>query len=205
MIGILDMEMGNLRSVENAVYQMGFDPQVVKSANQLGDVSHLIIPGVGQFSSAMRHVREMGLYEPVTQFAGAGRPVLGICLGMQVLATTGYEGGETSGFDLIKGQVKKIVGGNGLRIPHVGWNRAILKRRHPILEGLKPDRDFYFVHSYAFRPANDAEILAETDYGDTFASMVASKSVVGLQFHPEKSQVNGLRLIENFCNWDGVC
>ncbi len=205
MIGILDMEMGNLRSVENAVYQMGFDSHVVKSAVQLDDVSHLIIPGVGQFSAAMRHVHEMNLYEPVTQFADTGRPVLGICLGMQLLATKGFEGGETTGFDLIKGQVRRISGDKGLRIPHVGWNRAILKRKHPILEGLKPDRDFYFVHSYAFRPAKDDDILAETDYGEKFASMVACNSVVGLQFHPEKSQVNGLRLIENFCNWDGVC
>ncbi len=199
------MDMGNLRSVANAVYQMGFDSRVVSTGGQLDDVSHLIIPGVGQFAAAMRHVAERELHDPVRVFSDSGRPVLGICLGMQLLATTGKEGGDTEGFGLIQGRVERLPEIPGLRIPHVGWNRAMLRRQHPILEGLKPDRDFYFVHSYAFRADREADILAETDYGEPFVSMVACDSVVGLQFHPEKSQVNGLRLIENFCNWDGAC
>jgi len=203
MIGILDMEMGNLRSVANAVHQLGFDPRVVSAPQQLDDLGHLIIPGVGQFATAMRQVSERGLYEPVRRFAAAGKPVMGICLGMHLLAGRGDEGGEAQGFELIPGRVMRLPADDGLRVPHVGWNRAMLRRTHPVLDGLKPDRDFYFVHSYAFRAANADDVLAEPDYGTPFASIVGRGNVVGLQFHPEKSQVSGLKLLDNFCLWDG--
>lgn len=205
MIGILSIGMGNLRSIENAVSQQGFDPHVAATAGGFDDFSHLILPGVGQFTTAMHHVIDCGLLEPVRTFAASGRPVLGICLGMQLLATTGSEGGESAGIDLVPGVVRRLPSANGLRIPHVGWNSVILRRPHPVLDGLKPNRDFYFVHSYAFHSADSTDVLAETDYGALFESIVGRGNVIGLQFHPEKSQSNGLRLIENFCNWDGAC
>ncbi len=205
MIGILDNDMGNLRSVQNAVYQLGFDPVIVGDTGKFSDLTHLIIPGVGQFATAMRHLQERGFRDAVRNYAAAGKPLIGFCLGMQLLASRGFEGGDTQGLDLIPGEVARLPNKEGLRIPHVGWNRAVLKGAHPVLEGLKTDRDFYFVHSYAFRPARPADVLAETDYGLPFASIVGRNNVIGLQFHPEKSQVNGLKLIENFCNWDGTC
>ena len=205
MIGLLDVGMGNLRSVWNAVFQQGFDPRIVSGADDLDGLSHLILPGVGQFAAAMRQVSERGLLEPVRDFAASGRPLLGICLGMQLLATSGIEGGLTDGFNLIPGTVRHLPTNYGLRLPHVGWNSAMLRKPHPVLEGIKPDRDFYFVHSYAFYSVNQDHVLAETDYGALFASIVGRDNVIGLQFHPEKSQINGLHLIENFCNWNGAC
>lgn len=203
MIGILDLEIGNLRSVTNAVYRLGFDPKLVSKPEELTDLTHLIIPGVGQFATAMRHAGERALVQPVKEFASAGRPTLGICLGMQLLATYGIEGGEVDGFDLIPGKVRRLSVEGGLRLPHVGWNRVILRHAHPVLEGLKPDRDFYFVHSYSFDCRDPEDALAETDYGARFVSVVARENVVGFQFHPEKSQANGLRLLERFCQWNG--
>jgi imidazole glycerol-phosphate synthase subunit HisH len=204
MIGILNIGMGNLRSVENAVLQLGFDPVVVEHQNSFDDLTHLILPGVGNFSAAMPEIAARQLTQPILDFVASGRPLLGTCLGMQLLMGMSDEGGFHVGLGLIAGRVGRLQG-EGLRVPHVGWNILNMARPHAIFQGIKKGRDFYFVHSYAAVCAQDEDLLASTEYGGPVTAVVGRGNVVGVQFHPEKSQVNGLRLIENFCNWDGRC
>ena len=205
VIGILEMPIGNLRSVRNAVYENGFDPELVGKDADFDELSHLIVPGVGNFTAVMRHLEEEGLADRLRDFAASGRPVLGICAGMQLLATRGTEGGDTPGLGLVDATVKRLPEESGLVIPHVGWSSVTLHFPHPVTEGVKPGRDFYFVHSYAMHTDTPHAPLGTSEYGTEFVSIVARDNVVGFQFHPEKSQANGLKLIENFCNWDGRC
>lgn len=204
MIGVLNIGMGNLRSVENAVFQLGFDPLVVEHQNGFDDLTHLILPGVGNFSAAMPEIGIRQLKQPILDFVASGRPLLGTCLGMQLLMGVSDEGGIHAGLGLIAGSVGRLQG-KSLRVPHVGWNILNMTRPHPIFEGIKKGRDFYFVHSYAAVCEQKEDLLASTEYGGLITAVVGRANVVGVQFHPEKSQVNGLRLIENFCNWDGKC
>lgn len=205
MIGILDLGMGNLRSLSNAIQHNGFDVQVTEDQTPFDDFTHLIIPGVGHFRAAMAAVAERDLRPHIQAFAATGKPVLGVCLGMQLLAATGTEGGESEGLGLIAGTVRRLNLGPEYRVPHVGWNSLSLTRSHPVYEGLKPDRDFYFVHSFAVVCDRAEDVLGETDYGGPVTAAVGHANVVGFQFHPEKSETNGLRLLENFCLWDGRC
>lgn len=202
-IGILKMPMGNLRSAYNAVYQCGFDPLYVDGSDDWDALSHLIVPGVGNFKAVMAHLAEDGLVARLKAFAASGRPLLGICAGMQLLAERGTESGETPGLGLVHGVVDRFP--EGLVLPHVGWSSVEFRFRHPVSEGVKAGRDFYFVHSYALRSDRPDEALGTSEYGTPFVSVVARGNVVGFQFHPEKSQANGLKLIENFCGWDGQC
>lgn len=204
-IGILRMPIGNLQSVWNAVHELGFDPVFVDEGGDYESLSHLIIPGVGNFRAVMSHLVARNIPARVREFAASKRPILGICAGMQLLARTGTEGGETQGLSLIDARVDMLPNGQGLRLPHVGWSTMRIRHQHPIFEGLKPDRDFYFVHSYAMHVEHERDWLGETRYGEPFVSVVGSGNIVGMQFHPEKSQVNGLKLLENFSNWDGRC
>lgn len=205
VIGILEMPIGNLRSVRNAVYANGFDPQLIGKDANFDDLSHLIVPGVGNFSAVMHHLEEEGLAARIRNFAASGRPILGICAGMQLLATLGTEGGETPGLGLVAAIVTRLPEGKGQLLPHVGWSPVTLHFPHPVTEGVKPGRDFYFVHSYAMHTEGREARLGTSEYGTQFVSIVARDNVVGCQFHPEKSQANGLKLIENFCHWDGRC
>jgi glutamine amidotransferase len=204
MIGILDIGMGNLRSVENAVYQNGFDPVVVTSAAVFDDLTHLILPGVGNFRAAVPELANRQLKQPILDFVASGRPLLGTCLGMQLLMTSSEEGGTNAGLNLVAGRVTHLAT-EGLRVPHVGWNVLNMTQQHPVFQGIKSGRDFYFVHSYAAVCEHDSDLLGTTEYGGAVTAVVGRANVVGTQFHPEKSQVNGLRLIENFCRWDGKC
>jgi glutamine amidotransferase len=205
VIGILDLGMGNLRSLSNAIQHNGFDVQVTEDRTPFDDFTHLIIPGVGHFRAAMASVTERQLRPHIRAFAATGKPVLGVCLGMQLLSSTGTEGGESEGLGLIAGTVRRLERSPEYRIPHVGWNSLSLKRPHPVYEGLKPDRDFYFVHSFAVVCDREEDVLGETDYGGPVTAAVGHANVVGFQFHPEKSESNGLKLLENFCLWDGRC
>jgi len=205
VIGILKMPIGNLQSAWNAVCAVGFDPVLVDETSDFDSLSHLIMPGVGNFRAVVDHLESRGLPARVKQFARSGRPLLGICVGMQLLAETGSEGGESIGLGLIKGHVHQLPDIEGLRLPHVGWSGVSIHHQHPVLEGIKNGRDFYFVHSYSFQVAETKDLIAETTYGRPFASIVGRANVIGFQFHPEKSHVNGLRLVENFCCWDGRC
>ena len=202
-VGIVKMPIANLRSVWNALHENGLDPVLVDESSPHDDLSHLIVPGVGHFQAVMENLEQRGLAGRIRAFAATGRPLLGICVGMQLLAAEGTEGAPTKGLGLIAGTVRRLPEGGHLRLPHVGWNTLTLSRPHPVFEGIKPNRDFYFVHSYAFETGRAEDSLGVTDYGPVFTSVVARDNIVGVQFHPEKSQINGIRLLENFCNWDG--
>ena len=204
MIGIVDYGMSNVRSVMNAVREVGCDPVLISQPDDLAEATHAVVPGVGQFAAAMRRLNETGMTEAVRSFAAEGKPLLGICLGMQLLAATGTEGGETGGFALVAGTVQRLPD-ETLPVPHIGWNSVRFLRKHPVVDGVKDSRDFYFVHSYVMRCGRSGDALGSTDYGQEFTSVVARDNVVGFQFHPEKSQANGLQLLENFCRWDGAC
>ncbi len=204
-IGIVDIGLGNLGSLRNALSSQGWDTITVRTATDFVGLSHLFLPGVGAFSAAMSRLAEAGLIAPIRHFALQGRPIMGICLGMQLLADSGEEGGQKEGLALMPGIVEPMIGGANILLPHIGWNEARQVRQHPLLSGIRNDVDFYFVHSYRFSPFDPTYVLAETDYGERFPSIVAKGSVVGAQFHPEKSQANGLRLLDNFCLWDGQC
>jgi glutamine amidotransferase len=205
-IGLLKSPIGNLQSAYNALYQLGIDPVWIdEKFSRDDDLSHLIVPGVGHFKAVMAHFNKSGFSDRIRRFAASGRPLLGICVGMQVLATEGTEGGETPGIGLIDARVERLPDGSGLTLPHVGWNNVTLTAEHPVFADIKPNRDFYFVHSYGVSTASEADSLGTTVYGRRFASIIGRDNVLGFQFHPEKSQANGLKLLENFCLWDGRC
>jgi len=206
MIALIDCALGNLRSVANALDALGQEVCVVEQPGpEAESCSHLILPGVGSYATAALRLQERGFRDWVRTRVAAGTPVLGICLGMQLLSTTGEEGGAASGLDLIPGQVARLDNDRVPSIPHVGWNGVEWQRSHPVLRGVKTGRDFYFVHSYRYAPADAKDILGLTDCGEIFPAVVARGSVLGVQFHPEKSQANGLKMLENFCAWDGTC
>jgi glutamine amidotransferase len=205
LIGVIDYGMGNLRSVANAFYENGLDVEVVTEPARFEDYSHLVLPGVGHFGSAVANIDKRGFRKPLMAMAAAGRPILGLCVGMQLLATVGHEGGESAGLGLVPGQVVPIPPAPDKRVPHVGWNELVIRHQHPVFEGLKQGRDFYFVHSYQFEVQEDSDLLGITDYEATVTAVVGRGNVVGFQFHPEKSQVNGAKLLENFAAWDGEC
>jgi imidazole glycerol-phosphate synthase subunit HisH len=205
MIGILDLDMGNLRSVFNAVYSLGYDVEIVDSVNRFDDLSHLIIPGVGSFNTAANRLDVMGLKNPIISFAATGRPVLGICLGMHVLADWGEEGGKIDALGLIPGSVTQIPVFTGFPIPHVGWNSVHFEIDHPVFFKVKNGIDCYFVHSYQVICSEMNDVYATTDYKNSIVAIAGNKNTIGFQFHPEKSQANGLKLLENFCEWSGEC
>ncbi len=205
MIALLDLAIGNLRSVARAIDEVGFDVEIIQDAGRFADLTHLIIPGVGHFRAAIEEIDRRGLRDELVAYHASGRPILGLCLGMQLLAGTGLEGGSQPGLGFIPGIVERLVDRPGYPIPHVGWNSLEWRRAHPLNEGVKSGRDFYFVHSYAMRCEDPADIIGAVDYGADHAAVIGRGNAAGCQFHPEKSQVNGLRILENFCRWDGRC
>lgn len=206
LVGVVDLDMGNLRSVANAVSAVGYDSRIVRSAGELEGLSHLVLPGVGSYGTAMAHMHAQDLVEPIRGFARSGRPLLGICLGMQLLSSSGDEGGPVDGLGLVPGRVVRFDAQKVPRIPHVGWNEVRMKRPHPVFEKVKSGRDFYFVHSYRFVCDEEDDAIGLVEYGgDDYTAVVARGNVLGFQFHPEKSQANGVKLVESFCDWDGRC
>jgi len=199
----VDLDIGNIGSLLGALYNLGWDPIVVRDPNIVTDCSHLIIPGVGSFREGSKSLETKKLKDAILSFVDSQKPVLGICLGMHLLASCGEEGGFSPGLNLIPGRVTKFQFTSNLPLPHVGWNEVIFNSDHPVLEGIKTNKDFYFVHSYCFQPQFDNHKVAITHYGLNFASIVVRDNVIGTQFHPEKSQKNGLKLLDNFCMWDG--
>jgi len=204
-IGILNNGLGNVGAVFNIVFSQGWDPVSVSSPEDFKDISHLIIPGVGSYSTAIHKLTKKDLILPIKEFAEKGNPILGICIGMQILNDTGVEGGKSLGLGLIPGDTLPLKKFDGLNLPHVGWNEVIHLKDHPIIEGIKSSIDFYFVNSYFFQSLDCDVIVSQSNYGQDFPAIVARKNIIGVQFHPEKSQTNGLRLIDNFCLWDGKC
>ena len=193
---IVDYGAGNLRSVERAVARAGFEPLVSGRPEDAAAAGVLIVPGVGAAAVTMRNLRERGLVEPIRQYIAAGRPFLGVCMGLQALLTVSEEGGEHECLGVIPGRVRRLP--RGLKVPHMGWNRVRQRRPHPVFDGIPDGAYFYFVHSYYPDPEDGSVVVGETDYGVTFASVVAADSLVATQFHPEKSGEAGLRFYENF-------
>ncbi|MDP7399215.1 MAG: imidazole glycerol phosphate synthase subunit HisH [Lentisphaeria bacterium] len=197
MTGIIEYGAGNIRSVVNACRAIGFDVTLVDTADGLMQASRIILPGVGSFRVGMENLQARGLvpalHDAVTQ---QHKPLLGICLGMQLLADCGTEGGDTEGLGFVPGDVVRMDDSE-VRIPHVGWNSIHLVNSSPLLD-TDDGTDFYFVHGYSFRAEHDADVLATCDYGATFPCAVGRDNVLGVQFHPEKSHQFGLRLLRRF-------
>ena len=197
--------MGNIGSLSNAIYSQGWDPILISSPVELDEISHLIIPGVGAYDSAMNLLSQKKLISFVHNFAAAGKPLMGICLGMQILSSIGSENTPSDGLGLIPGEVKLMQSSKNFKLPHVGWNNINLHQDHVLLDGIKENVDFYFVHSYCIHVNRESHRIASTEYGNVFTSIIAHENIFGTQFHPEKSQKNGLRILDNFCLWDGKC
>lgn len=199
-LAILDYGMGNLRSVEKALEKVGAEAVITKDRAEAREAAGVILPGVGAFPRAMQRVRSNGLDELLLERAAAGVPVLGICLGLQLLFSRTTELGGAEGLGLLNGDVAALEA-PGLKVPHIGW--AAVEREHdsPLFEGIAPATPFYFVHSFAVRP-NGGDLLATAEYGNRFACAAERDNVFGVQFHPEKSSSAGLRLLSNFA---GIC
>jgi glutamine amidotransferase len=195
-IVVVDYGAGNLRSVSRAVAHVGPAPSVSADPQDVRDADALIVPGVGAAADTMRNLREHGMVEPVREYIASGRPFLGVCMGQQALLSVSEEGGEHECLGVIPGRVKKLPGGQ--KVPHMGWNNVRQRREHPIFAGIPDGSYFYFVHSYAPEPDDPEVVIGETDYGVTFASVLARDNIVATQFHPEKSGEMGLRMYANF-------
>ena len=198
MIAIVDYGMGNLRSVQKALERVGAAATVTDDPAALDAAQGIVLPGVGAFGDAMDNLRARRLVEPLLRQAADGKPLLGICLGMQLLFDESEEMGRHRGLGLLPGRVVRFAEGD-LRVPHIGWNRLQVRASHaPLLAGIPDGAYVYFVHSYYVSAEDPADVLATTEYGLEFASVVGRGMVFGVQFHPEKSQDVGLRLLTNF-------
>jgi glutamine amidotransferase len=199
---IIDYGMGNVGSVKRAVEECGHDNVVISHRHEdFEDCTHAILPGVGAFPDAMKNLEKHGLVDKIRQLALEDKiPFLGICLGMQLLATKGTEISGYPGLDLIKGEVNLLSSATNERVPHVGWNEVHFDNADPIFDGIPHGSDFYFVHSYHFVPENKNNIVSITPYCGRFVSTIRSSNIIGTQFHPEKSSTTGFRLLRNFLN-----
>ncbi|MEI7906523.1 MAG: imidazole glycerol phosphate synthase subunit HisH [Bacteroidota bacterium] len=195
MIGIIDYHLNNLRSVQKAFEKVGVQSFVSDTASELQKAERLVLPGVGAFGQAMENIRTLGLDTMLNNHARAGRPLLGICLGMQLLFTKSYELGEYEGLGLVSGEVKLFPG--SVKVPHMGWNQIEIVQQSPILKNVQEKSFVYFVHSYFVEPKENVT-LSRTEYGNRFPSIIQQKNIYGIQFHPEKSQATGLQLLKNF-------
>ena len=199
-IGIIDYGAGNIRSVSKAFEYLKLDCSVTTDAQSLSSFSHLVLPGVGSFAQASQKLDSEGFFDSIKSFAETGRPVLGICLGMQLLTNSSTEDGFSKGLGIIDAEVDKfsLEASSDFKVPHVGFNKIKKHSESVLLKGLHDDSDFYFTHSYRVKCNIESSIVATTCYGETFASVISHGNVFGTQFHPEKSQSNGLSLLKNF-------
>ena len=196
-IAILDYGMGNLRSVEKALGKVGVGAIITADARAASDADGIILPGVGAFPAAMRRVRELELGDFLGTRNRDGVPVLGICLGLQLLFERSTELGGAEGLGLLGGEVTELEA-PGMKVPHMGWEPVRWERRSPLTEGIETETAFYFVHSFAIRPAHRADVLGTARWGERFACVIERPPLYGVQFHPEKSSAAGLRLLANF-------
>ena len=200
-ITIVDYQMGNLRSVEKALEHVGAKVEITSDAAKILKADKLILPGVGAFGDAMRELRNRDLIEPLKTSIAQGKPFLGICLGLQLLFEKGYEGGEHEGLGVLKGNVVRFDLPKQYKVPHMGWNNVTsVQKNVPLLEGLSPEPSMYFVHSYYVVPSDRSLIWLEADYGHRFCAAIRQGNLYATQFHPEKSQREGLQMLRNFAN-----
>lgn len=197
-VAVIDYGMGNLKSVLNALREIGGDGEIVSEGRILKNYDKAILPGVGAFCEAMQNLDNRGLSNKIIEFAIQGKPLLGICLGMQLLCNDSMEDGFFKGLGLIDASVLPFPKENQLKVPHMGWNSIHLILKDPIVENLLSGNDVYFVHSYYVQNNKPEDVVATTDYGIEFTSIMRRKNIIGMQFHPEKSQKVGLALLKNF-------
>ena len=198
MIAIIDYQMGNLRSVQKGFEHEGYVATVTSDPKVIAQASKLVLPGVGAFADAIAELRRRELVEPIRAAIDAGTPFLGICLGLQLLFDRSYEGGEHEGLGILRGEVRRFEVPSECKVPHMGWNQVHIRRRPPIFAGLEDQTHFYFVHSYYVLPQDDAVVAGEASYPDPFCAMIWRDNLFATQFHPEKSQSAGLRVLRNF-------
>jgi glutamine amidotransferase len=204
---IVDYGAGNLRSVAKAYERLGASPRVTSSPATVESADLLVLPGVGAAADTMSSLTRLGLVEPIRRYVASGRPFFGVCLGLQVLLDGSEEGGWQECFGLIPGIVRRFspqtadAAGARLKVPHMGWNEVTQRSPHPLFDGVPDGAFFYFVHSYFAEPSDPSSVAGQTEYGVTFASVLARENVVATQFHPEKSGDHGLRLYANFLEW----
>lgn len=198
MIVIVDYGMGNLRSVQKGFEHVGSQARVSSDPEEISKAEKIVLPGVGAFEDAIAELNAKNLVEAVREGIGQGKPFLGICLGLQMLFDVSYENGEHQGLGIIPGKVVRFELPPEYSVPHMGWNQLLIRNRPPILEGIEEGDQFYFVHSYYVVPDDPEMIATETDYPEPFCSMIWKDNVFATQFHPEKSQSKGLRILKNF-------
>lgn len=196
MIGIIDYGAGNLHSVEKAVKKLGFNTKILNKPNEFKGMKKIIFPGVGNAGKAMQIIREKGLDKEIIHYIHEGTPLLGICLGMQLLMEYSKEN-VTECLSIFEGGVLPF--NQEVKAPHMGWNNVHQKMKHALFNGIPDNADYYFVHSYFVSPKKDTDVIGATEYGQDFCSVIAKDNVLGVQFHPEKSAEAGLVLLENFC------
>jgi len=203
LVSIVDYGLGNLFNIQNAFNAIGVDSIVTSDPNEIGNSSHLLLPGVGAFEEGMVNLRKQNLIETILEFADSGKPVLGICLGMQLLLSFSYEGGKHSGLNLIKGEVIPLKRTLDIKIPNIGWNKLIENNTfgcdNKLLHGIPNELYMYFLHSYQVQVKDTKYMLSSTIYGDNkFCSTIQRDNVFGCQYHPELSGENGLKILKNF-------
>jgi glutamine amidotransferase len=208
-IAVVDYGAGNLRSVAKALMRSGLAPEVTADPGAVRAADAVVLPGVGAFADAVETLRAKGLTDAVVASIESGRPYLGLCLGLQVLFDESEEHGHTEGLGLLRGRVERFAvrdtDGRPLRVPHIGWNEVAFAGSHPMCAELPADDCFYFVHSYRAVPADARVAVGRADYGGPFAAAVAKDNVFAVQFHPEKSQSAGKRLLDAFAAWVASC
>lgn len=203
MIAIVNYGVGNLRSVEKAFKAAGADALLTGDPSRIREADRIVLPGVGAFGECARRLKDSGLDHLVLEAAEEGKPILGVCVGLQLMFDEGLEFGRHPGLGLMRGRVVRFPE-VGPRVPQIGWNQVEKTRTHPLLEGIEDGTYFYFVHSYYIEAEQPSDAVAMTEYGIHYPSVCARGSICGVQFHPEKSQDAGLQLLANFAQWDGV-
>ncbi len=196
VISIIDYGTGNLHSVANAIAKLGYQPRITNRSSEVLDAQAVILPGVGAASDAMANLNRLGLSSTIRRLIAEGRPLFGICLGLQILFSATEEGGWHECLDVIPGQVKRLP--PGLKVPHMGWNQVKQRIPHAVFNGIPDGANFYFVHSYYAEPDDRSLIAGETDYGMAICSVIIKGNLIATQFHPEKSGEFGLRMYDNF-------
>jgi len=197
MIAIIDYQMGNLRSVQKAFEYLGHEAIVTQNPNKILDASHVVLPGVGAFGDAMRNLEKAGLIDSIYKSVQMGKSFLGICLGLQLLFERSYEGGTFTGLSILPGEVKRIPENLNVKVPHIGWNE-LQYSPSPIFKDLDEPCFVYFVHSYYVQPENPEDVIATAFYGMNIPVAVSRENIYGVQFHPEKSGWEGLKILRNF-------
>jgi glutamine amidotransferase len=198
-VGVIDYAISNLASVLNAFRHIGITAERIDEPGRIAECTHLVLPGVGSFATGMANLHRTGMVEPLRDAAARGTPLLGLCLGMQLFADEGDEYGPAQGLGLIRGRIKRIdTSSTGLRLPHVGWNDVMVRGESTLLAGLPEPSTFYFVHSYCYADPDAPYVTGLTEYSGTCVAVVEQGNVFGAQFHPEKSQKQGMQLLRNF-------